>query len=85
MWIGDGADQLARLETMTHGYYAALSQHGIVEDGLALNESKFADWLHRKTGIGGALGWSYIINQKYPDPDVAFQQFFVLLDEYRHI
>ena len=84
MWLVQGKDRLQTIETLTHGYYAALSKHNISEDVPELNNSKFSNWLHEKTGIGAALGWSHIIYELHTDEGDAFESFFVYLEEYRN-
>ena len=83
MFFSEDEDRLTSIEILLHGYYAALSSHNIIEDVPELNKSKFADWLYRKTGIGGALGWAHIINELHPDPEDAFEAFFKYLEVYR--
>jgi len=82
MWIKDGI-RLSDLQPIIHGYETALDMHGIVESGPKFRQREFGDWLYKKTGIGAALGWAHIINEKYPDPNIAFTKFFEYLDEYR--
>jgi len=84
MFFSEDEDRLTSIEILLHGYYAALSFHNIIEGVPELNRSNFADWLYRKTGIGGALGWAHIINELHSDPQDAFDSFFEYLEEYRH-
>ena len=83
MFVTDG-NNLADLETLIWGYHMALKQHGIIEKGPKFETRDFIQWLHVQTGTGGALGWSNILNEKYPNPELAFQKFWEYIEEYKN-
>lgn len=82
MYVTDG-NRLSDLELMVWGYQAALSAHGIVEPNPKFDQNEFGNWLYKKTGIGAALGWSHILDEKYSNPNIDFTKFFEYLDEYK--
>jgi len=83
MFVRDG-NNLSDLTTMLHGYEIALRMHNIEESGSNFTQREFTDWLHRKTRIGGALGWAHIIQEIESESDAAFRKFFELVDEYKN-
>jgi hypothetical protein len=80
MYVGD--EGLSVLETLLHGYYAALHTHGIVE-GVPSMGHHFLDWLYHGTGWSCSCGWAYAITMRYPDRDEALAVFFGFVDAYR--
>ena len=74
---------LYRLESLTHGYMAALWQHGVVEDEVPPMEP-FLLWLaFCKPGLPWNFGWATALTEDEPqNEDVAFDRFFELLTEF---
>ena len=75
---------LRDLETLIWGYYAALREHGIVEDVPQMTRH-FLFWLHRRTGWSTNCGWDDAIEARYPDTGRSFAAFFEFVDEYRKL
>lgn len=59
MWLGETAP-LDDIQTLMHGYYAALLVHGIVEPFPAMS-SHFSDWLRLETTWSMSCGWAAAI------------------------
>jgi hypothetical protein len=73
---------LDRIETMLHGYSAALHAHEITEMGRDFNRH-FADFVHEGLGWSTSRGWADAITTNCVSPEAAFQRFFLLFDEFR--
>ena len=80
LYVGGGG--LAELQTLLHGYNAALHTHGVVEDVPSMGRH-FRDWLYRRTGWSCSCGWAYAITMRHTDRDEALAVFFGLVDAYR--
>jgi hypothetical protein len=74
---------IAELETMVHGYYAALGTHEISENGPQLTQGHFGVWLRETTGWSLSAGWAYAIEHNAESDVDVFDFFFSLVDQYR--
>jgi hypothetical protein len=74
--------ELDRIETMLHGYSAALHSHGINEMGRDFNRH-FSDFVDEKLGWSSSRGWADAITTNCVSAEAAFERFFVLFDEFR--
>jgi hypothetical protein len=75
---------LDRIETMLHGYSAALHAHGITEMGRDFNR-RFSDFVNDNLGWSTSKGWADAITTNCVSAEAAFERFFVLFDEFRRI
>lgn len=71
------------LEALIHGYYTALSVHGIVESVPAMT-NHFSTWLRRRTGWSLSRGWGAAIEENATRRD-ALATFFSYVDAYRRL
>jgi hypothetical protein len=73
-----------RLYAFLVGYTGGLGRVGF---GLRDEEDfhRFHDWIARRLGFGGSTsGWCNMIRDKSTSEKDAFEQFFVLLDEFKN-
>ncbi len=81
MFLRDSS--LQELETLVHGYYAALSTHGLIERVPEMT-NHFSTWLYCRTKWSMSLGWAdAIISNARARPPL--EQFFELVDHYRKL
>jgi hypothetical protein len=75
---------LCLLEIYCHGYYTALSIHGLSEhDAPKVSTFHFGEWLYRRFGWYHSCGWAQAIRRNLDSDEDAFDRFFQLIDEYR--
>jgi hypothetical protein len=80
MWVPDKS--LGTIELMTHAYGVALSVHNVTEPGLDFNQ-RFRNYLYRRFRWSMSCGWARAITERSTNPDVAFDRFFNLLNQFR--
>lgn len=83
MYVGASKDPLGTLETMLHGYYGALQNHGIVEP-VPQMDHHFLIWLSFTTGWSTSAGWAVALRE-HPRGKDRLAQFFRLVAEYRRL
>lgn len=74
MYVDEENRPVRRLEALIHGYYTALSVHGIVESVPAMT-NHFSTWLRRHTGWSLSRGWGAAIEENAASGD-ALAVFF---------
>lgn len=81
MYIGEPS--INRLDAFLAGHAVALGRVKLTlrgEEGF----HRFHDWVARRLGFGESTsGWCNMIRDKSTSEADAFQQFFILLDEFR--
>ncbi|WP_327257195.1 barstar family protein [Streptomyces sp. NBC_01244] len=82
MWLPGGS--LRHLEAVLTGYRVALGVHAIDEPFDFWPEERFTQWLHERGGTSSSLGWAAEIERTTPPDSTPIEEFFRLLDEYRH-
>jgi hypothetical protein len=80
MYLGAAPKPLDHLQTLVHGYLAALSVHGLVEGVPSMLH--FSTWLHHKTRWSTSCGWAEAI-AAHSEHDAALSTFFELIAEFR--
>jgi hypothetical protein len=80
MYLGETPRPLADLETLIHGYLAALSVHGLIEGVPSMVH--FSTWLHHTTRWSTSCGWAHAITT-HSEHDSALATFFSLIAEFR--
>jgi len=76
-----GTRSIKRLEAYLHGYEAALSVHGIEEEG-APSFAQFPSWLELSLRIGVSRGWARALLDYCGDEEKALARFFALAEEF---
>ncbi|MFZ3470868.1 barstar family protein [Streptomyces sp. 4.24] len=82
MWLP--GHSLRHLEALLTGYRVALGVHAIDEPFDFWPEERFTTWLHESRGTSSSLGWAAEIERTTPPDSTPIEEFFRLLDEYRH-
>lgn len=82
LYIGDGG--LSELELILHGYDAALSLHGIVENAPSMH-AHFSSWLALRTGWSMSCGWAHAICDSVSGRDRQMRYFFDSVRSYRKL
>ena len=75
---------LRELQDMIHGYFIGLGVNGI-DENVPHVATHFMDWLSHRKGWYDARGWAWAIDHRKPVPEVAFNTFFKLIDEFRQL
>ena len=78
-----GEPSIARLDSFICGYGAGLGRSGFALRDTR-NFHRFNDWIARRLNFADSTsGWSRMIRHKSRSDADAFEQFFVLLDEFK--
>jgi hypothetical protein len=80
MYLAETSTPLEELQTLVHGYTAALQVHGVVESVPAMVH--FSTWLRHKTTWSTSCGWAHAI-AGHTRQDSALATFFTFIAEFR--
>lgn len=80
MYSPDGS--LGPIETMCHGYAAALGNHGVHEFGSDFNQ-RFARYLEARHGYSTARGWARAIELDLRSDETALERLRTLVHWYK--
>jgi len=80
MYLGATSKPLEDLQTLVHGYYSALSVHGLIENVPSMLH--FSTWLYDRTRWSVSCGWAHAI-ASHSEHQSALGTFFSLISEFR--